>query len=291
MSLPFVSVIIPTRNRIEQLTRCLSSLATQSYPSERTEIIVVNDGGAAVPDSLRGGVDPRTVLDVIDAAHAGPAAARNAGVARARGDILAFIDDDCTADPRWLAALVARLESDREAAIGGRVINALADNRYARASHLLVSHLYRYYHEQRRGQLPFFTTNNLGMRTETMTRVGPFDAGYRFAAEDRDWSDRCLLAGRPLVYEPEAVVHHAHDLTLASFFQQHFRYGQGAPRFHRIRSGRRGTGTQLEAAGFYGDMMRAPFVDGDPEPLRLVLLIAASQVAYATGWATSATRG
>ena len=282
----FVSVIVPTRNRPEALARCVASLAAQAYPRECLEILVVNDGGVSTP---REKLEAAGNVEVIDVPHGGPATARNAGVACARGDILAFVDDDCVADPGWIGAMVTRLTVHTDAAVGGRVVNALLDNRYARASQLLVTHLYRYYHEEARGHLPFLTTNNLAVRAETFARVGPFDASYRFASEDRDWSDRCLLASRPLVYAPEAVVHHAHPLTFASFFQQHFRYGEGARRFHRRRADRRGTRVRLESAAFYTGMVRAPFEAEDPEALRVAMLIIASQAAGAVGWAASVT--
>jgi GT2 family glycosyltransferase len=287
---PLATVIIPSRNRVDALTRCMASLAAQSYPAERFEIVVVNDGGNAVPATIRKGLDERIACAVVDVPHGGPAAARNAGVARARGEILAFIDDDCVADPKWLHSLVARLTSRPDAAVGGRVINALHRNRYSRASQLLVSQLYRYYHEQGRGDLPFFTTNSLATRVETFRRVGPFDATFPFASEDRDWSDRCLLAGAPLVYAPEAVVHHAHELTLASFVRQHFQYGEGARRFHSTRSRRRGSRVRLEGPAFYSGLVRAPFDAGDPEALRVALLIIASQAVGAAGWAFSGLR-
>jgi GT2 family glycosyltransferase len=289
VSVPLVSVIVPTRNRIDSLARCVESLRSQTYPADRIEILIVNDDGDRVPVAPGAGQAGATVR-VIDVRHGGPAAARNAGTEHARGEIFAFIDDDCAADPGWLAALVARLTSQPDAAVGGRVVNALRNNRYSRASQLLVSQLYRYYHEDGQGQLPFFTTNSLAVRAETFAIVGPFDATFPFASEDRDWSDRCLLAGRPLVYAPEAVVHHAHALTFGTFFQQHFRYGEGARRFHRSRSRRRGTRVRLESTRFYAGIVRAPFETGDPEAIRVALLIMASQVAGAAGWAISGLR-
>ena len=290
-STPLVSVIIPTRNRVDALKRCLASLSALSYPENRLEVIVVNDGGNTLPDAVRGTMGRAIPLVLLDAPHAGPAAARNAGVQRAQGEVLAFIDDDCVADAEWLNAFVARLTTRPDAAVGGRVVNALTDNRYARASQLLVSQLYRYYHEQEQGRLPFFATNSLAMRADTFALVGSFDADFPFASEDRDWCDRCLHAGRPLVYAPEAIVHHEHALTMASFFQQHFRYGEGARRFHLARSRRRGGGVRLEAPAFYSGMVRAPFESGDPEALRVSLLIIASQIVGAAGWALSTVRG
>jgi glycosyltransferase involved in cell wall biosynthesis len=90
------SVVIPTRNRPQALAACLASFARLDYPAGAWEIIVVNDGGdgsllTAVPSHLH----HLLPLKLIDAPHAGPAAARNRGAAAATFDHLAFTDDDC----------------------------------------------------------------------------------------------------------------------------------------------------------------------------------------------------
>ena len=287
--IPFVSVIVPTRNPASALQRCIMSIGRQDYPADRLEVVVVNDGGVPLPDEITRSRAPLGI-SVIDVPRGGPAAARNAGVAASRGDVMAFTDDDCAAEPGWLRAMVRRLQQNAEAVIGGRVVNALPDNRYSRASHHLISFLYHYYHEEQRGALPFFTTNNLAVRADVFARVGAFDAAFPFASEDRDWSDRCLHAGVPLVYAREAVVHHAHALRFGSFLHQHFRYGEGARRFHRSRAQRRGISVQLERSAFYADMLRAPFTAADPEALRVSALLAVSQAVGAIGWACQALR-
>jgi GT2 family glycosyltransferase len=288
---PLVSVVIPTRDRLPALARCLESLATQDYPSSSVEIVVVNDGGTPIPPEMQSGLKGTSRLTMLDVAHGGPAAARNAGVAAARGAILAFIDDDCVAERGWVAALVAGLQQHPKAAVGGQVRNALTDNPYARASHHLIAFLYRYYHEENRGALPFFTTNNLGVTSEQFAAVGGFDASFPFASEDRDWSDRLLHRGGRLVHVPQAIVYHAHDLTLGSFLRQHFRYGQGAHLFHQRRASRRGTPVRLEQGAFYSGMLRQPFTAGDQQAARVTALIVASQVVGAVGWAVAASRG
>lgn len=122
---PFVSIVVPTFDRHGALASCLASLGTQEFPADRTEVVVVNDGGTPVAPDLTRRLRERLTVSVIDALHGGPAAARNVGVARCRGDILAFIDDDCVADRGWLRALVVRLGQHPQAAVGGRVINSL----------------------------------------------------------------------------------------------------------------------------------------------------------------------
>ena len=103
---PLVSVVIPVMDRATELRRCLASLRRISYPASKLEVIVVDDGSrddsAAVAEELGA-----TVVSSGGRGQ-GPAVARNRGAAVARGELLAFIDSDCTASPGWLADLVDR---------------------------------------------------------------------------------------------------------------------------------------------------------------------------------------
>jgi GT2 family glycosyltransferase len=248
----------------------------------------VADDGGGVPldDVVR---DAGMPVRLVPGTHGGPAAARNRGAAVARGQVLAFIDDDCTAEDGWLAALASRLD-DGPAVVGGRVLNGLPENQYARAGQTLLGFLYRYYHEDQNGLTPFFTTNNLAIRRDDFDSVGGFDPSFEFASEDRDFSERCRDRGLALVYAPEAEVRHARPLTLRSFLQQHLSYGEGAWRFHQVRREQRGRAVAVEPLRFYARMMAAPFVERDPTPVRQAMLILATQAVAAIGFARAARR-
>ena len=97
--LPFVSVVVPTYNRWAQLRDCMKSLIRQTYPSERYEIIVVDDGSK---DRTKQTVQEFKSIKYIYQDNKGPSAARNAGIKIAKGEIIAFIDDDCTANKSWI---------------------------------------------------------------------------------------------------------------------------------------------------------------------------------------------
>ena len=83
--LPFFSVVVPTYRRPGQLAACLGALSRLDYPRDRFEVIVVNDGSPAPPQGEVEGFRDRLDVQLLRQAHAGPAAARNAGVTRARG--------------------------------------------------------------------------------------------------------------------------------------------------------------------------------------------------------------
>ena len=278
------TVVVPTRDRPGALGRCLESLATLDYPRERYEVVVVNDGGADDPSAVIDAYRSAFNVQLIVTPHIGPAGARNAGVGTGTHDHLAFIDDDCTAHRSWLAIMAGELETFPRSPVGGRVINGLYSNPYARTSQGLQDFLYRWYHEERRGHLPFFTTNNLAIARREFEAIGGFDSSFPFASEDRDWCDRALHSGRALHYAPGAIVYHWHDLTLYRFLEQHFRYGQGAVRFHSRRANRRGVGARLEPLAFYRGMFAAPFSTSSDSPVSEAFLTVASQSASFLGF-------
>jgi GT2 family glycosyltransferase len=104
---PFVSVIIPTHGRADSLARLLERLAQLEYPRDRLEIIVVGDQPSAGPLITKPAEGWRFMTPAADPTGGKSASIkRNAGAAAARGEILAFTDDDCLPSPGWIAAAV-----------------------------------------------------------------------------------------------------------------------------------------------------------------------------------------
>src|SRR5437764_10374132 len=94
---PIISVIIPTRDRFEQLADCLNALAAQDYPREKFEVIVVNDGSrSAVPATVSAFADRLSLTILNNEESVGPGISRNCGAEVAAGQYLAFTDDDCS---------------------------------------------------------------------------------------------------------------------------------------------------------------------------------------------------
>lgn len=278
---PFISVIVPTFARPQKLAECLDALARQDYPPDRFEVIVVDDGSGDTPADVIAALSRSINARLILVPHGGPAAARNIGAAQASGTFLAFTDDDCQPAPSWLSALATYLARHPTHAAGGRVVNALTNNKYSEASQLLVSYLYEYYEGQPQH---FFCSDNIALSAECFRAFGGFDAaGVRITGEDRDLCERWVYAGRMLAYLPEAVVHHSHFLTFRTFLRQHWRYGKDALDVHRGRRARSGTGAEVRM-GFYLNLVRYPFRKnyGLAAPLYAVLLVA-TQLAYVAG--------
>jgi GT2 family glycosyltransferase len=282
---PFFSIIIPTYTRPAQLAACLRSLARLDYPRDRFEVVVVDDGSPTPPAEIVTGFSGQMEVTLLARVHAGPAAGRNAGAAQARGEYLAFTDDDCAPAPDWLHALAARLAPAPECAVGGRTINALPDNPYSTASQLLIDYLYAYYNAEP-DRACFLTSNNLALPAALFRAGGGFDAGFpRAAAEDREFCDRWLQRGQRMAYAPQALVYHAHGLTLRTFWQQHFNYGRGAFHFHQVRTRRGQERPRMEPRQFYLNLVRHPFSQAQGgRALLLASLVILSQAANAAGF-------
>ena len=232
---PRFSVVVPTYERPVQLAACMVALRRLERPGGTLEIVIVNDGGQ--PPAVTAGVGPDAEgleVQVLTQRNAGPAAARNAGARAARGAWLAFTDDDCIPEPHWLAALDAALRRQPDALAGGPVLNAIADDVYADASQHLVASTARWFGGGAEGR--FFTSNNLAVSRGAFLDAGGFDARFRFAGEDREFTDRWSAQGRPSMLVENAVVRHAHHLGARAFVRLHFSYGRGAVGFRRVRA-------------------------------------------------------
>jgi GT2 family glycosyltransferase len=283
-AVPLFSIIVPTHRRPQQLSACLQAMARLDYPRSGFEVIVVDDGDT-VPKELISPFKASLDVTIVTQAHAGPAAARNRGSARASGRFLVFTDDDCLPAADWLRTLAVRFEKIPERAIGGRTLNALPDNPYSTTSQLLIDYLYGYYNTDT-NQAQFFASNNLALPAERFRDVGCFDAIWqRAAAEDRELCDRWLQQGLQMTYAEEVIVYHAHPLTLRTFLRQHFSYGRGAFWFHRVRACRGLGHVKLEPVRFYRKLLLYPFTrkQGMRAPFIMGLLIL-SQLANAAGF-------
>jgi GT2 family glycosyltransferase len=289
---PFVSIIIPTYARPRQLKLCLRSIARLEYPRSRFEVIVVDDGSETLPETIVDSFRSRFATTLLSQTHAGPAAARDTGAAHAKGELLAFTDDDCRPADDWLQTLAARSATTPHCAIGGRTLNALSRNVYSAASQLVIEFVYTHYNANP-NQARFFATNNLAVPAEQFHLLDGFDAvSFPFASEDRDFCDRWLQSGHRMIYAPEAVVYHAHALTLRSFWQQHFEYGRGAFRFHQARA-RRGSGGFMKEFAFHlnlPQLLRHSFPSvGEQRAMSLAALLVVWQIANAAGFVWEGT--
>ena len=272
---PLCSVIVPTLRRPAQLAECLAALAELDYPGDRYEVIVVDDGGDVPLESVLAPFRDRLRLTLLAGRHAGPAAARNAGAARAQGELLVFTDDDCRPRRDWLRRLADRHAAQPADGIGGSTVSVMQGNPYAETSQMVISVGY----EQNNADetdARFFASNNLAFPARAFREVGGFDESFR-TSEDRELCSRWVLGGRRLAWERGAVVEHASPLTLAGFWRQHVAYGRGAYRYHATQA-RRDRRVRFEPS-FYAALVRAALPSA-----RMLALLGVWHVANTVGF-------
>ncbi len=120
-SSPTISVIIVTHDDRERLHGCLESVLAQAAARVGVEVIVVDDGSTdgTVP-SVRAAFPS---VRIVEKPHTGADNSRNHGIEVARGEIVVFIDSDCTAGPNWLVSLERALVDEGRPIVGGRIVH------------------------------------------------------------------------------------------------------------------------------------------------------------------------
>ena len=209
---PFVSVIVPTRARRALLERLLATLLAQDWPRDRYEIIVVNnhtpDGTDAFVTSLA--ARSEVAIQYYRTDFAGAGASRQFGAERARGSVLAFIDDDCRAAPSWIAA-GARTLAQGYALVQGRTLPDPSQPRQILEKTIQVD-----------GPTMFFETCNIFYDAAVFRAVGGFPAAFHgtVASEDTALGWTVLRAGHRAGFTADALVHHeVFRVSVASWFR------------------------------------------------------------------------
>ncbi len=195
--LPKFSVVVPACGRPEQLGECLRRLApgAQTYPAENYEVTVTDDSADT------------SVRDFVQKNHPwarwtagprrGPASNRNHGASLAKGEWLAFTDDDCLPEAGWLAALAAATEqSPAHSAWEGKTIADRPQQLINETSPLNTHGGYLW-------------SCNLAVRRADFAALTGFDERFPYATmEDVDFRERLKASGRTFGFAPTAVICH-----------------------------------------------------------------------------------
>jgi len=233
--LPAVSVIVPVLNGEGTIRICLDSLMKLGYPSDRIEIVVVDNGSTDRTPEIAGEFPVKLVR-----CHSpvGSYAARNAGIRESSGELLAFTDSDCRVEPTWLKSVLPHFECAGVGAVGGAIAPeepASFVEQYAIARHH-CSGRRAYEHDF----VPACLTANVVYRRHVFDKVGLFEAGWPSGGDiDLAWRMQ-MHGGLDLVFEPSAVVHHRHRSSLGGLYRQRRRTAIGSELLHaKWRTGQR----------------------------------------------------
>jgi len=242
---PPITVVICTRERPGALARCLDSLLAQQYPAFRVLVVDNAPATGATAEVVRSAAR-RGPVEYLREDKPGLSFARNAAVAAAPGEILAWIDDDEYADPHWLAEVARALADHPEAdVVSGVIVPAELETRaqlwfeqfgghskgrgfapdvFGPATAHIQSPLYPL--------PPFGTGANMTFRPGVIERIGGFDVALgagtpAMGSEDTLAFTQVLVTGGTIVYQPTAVTHHYHRRDFAGLQKQMVGYGAG----------------------------------------------------------------
>jgi O-antigen biosynthesis protein len=214
---PHVSVVVCSQNGAATLGACLAGIAALRYPSFET--IVVDDGSTDATAAIASGFD----VQVISTENQGLSAARNVGLLAARGEIVAYLDDDACPDQDWLHFLVEAFNSTDHAAVGGPnlppgddgAIAICVANAPGGPIHVLISDT----------EAEHIPGCNMAYRREALLAIDGFDPQFRAAGDDVDVCWRLHERGETLGFHAAAVVWHRRRKSVRAFWRQQRGYG------------------------------------------------------------------
>ncbi len=224
---PLVSIVIACPNDSWMLRQCLAAIAKQSY--QKFEVIVLPD------ESIDGAsAELGEKVRIISTGKIRPAEKRNLGIHEAKGEIVAFIDDDAYPEEHWLEGAIKYFGDETIGAIGGPGVTPADDSYLARIGgriydNLLVSGNYRYRYKAGtvRRDVEDYPSCNLFVRTELLRQIGGYRTDF-WPGEDTLLCKDIIDAGKRIVYDPWVIVSHHRRPIFGAHLRQLGRYA-----FHR----------------------------------------------------------
>ncbi len=233
--MPEISVVVPTYNRLETLAPVLPTLLAQDLAPSEFEVLVCDsnstDGTAEFLATMH---EEHPNVRHLPGAYSGRAAARNAGIDAAQGDVVLFNDSDIFASPDLLSQHLRHHRVQRNVAVVGLEVQVkdYADYLFKRDHPSERGAL----HKPTRKTLPwlYFLTGNASVRREDLIRVGRFDESFTgYGHEDLELGYRLERAGVTILYEPNAINYHCQDIPHDDQKEKMRLAGRSTVRFYR----------------------------------------------------------
>lgn len=196
---PIVSIIIPVYNASETVESVLDALLSQSYPDDRTELIIVDNGSL---DETPGIVKNYPVTLLTEDSSRSPYTARNVGIKESAGQIIAFTDANKIPDKNWVEEGVAALESLDADLSGGDIQFTIGENPgVAEIYDSITFNNNRNLVKHEKGA----ACGNLFVKREVIEKIGLFPGNIR-SGMDIWWTQKAVESGFKLVFAEKAVV-------------------------------------------------------------------------------------
>jgi len=207
-----LSIIIVTRNRAEMLRKCLDSLVRQTKKPD--EVLAVDNNSNDSTKNVIGSFRKRLAIKYIFEPRVGIPIARNTGIKSARYDIIAFIDDDCVADGKYVRNILDEHQKHKnESVILGRSINKVKNNIFAESMDCILK------------ENPYLIDSKNVSFKKWFIKKNLFDEEF-LRCSDLELGTRLKKAGLRFYYSPCILAHHTHRPDLKSFMKQQYESGK-----------------------------------------------------------------
>ncbi len=275
------SIVVPFHNSERFLDGCIRSLLNQAYPKDRYEILLVDnastDGSAEV-------VRRYPAVRLLHQPKLGSYAARNRGLEHAGGEVIAFTDSDCEADPGWLTAVDQALADARIGVVLGRREFPVASRPLQWLS-AFEHHKADWVFALDEGDQYYGYTNNMAVRAPLFAEVGRFAEIPRGA--DVVWVQHAVqrVSAGAVCFAPDAVIRHMEITSLAGYYHKRWLYGRSSRRTRAMMNRSCSLGDRVRI--FHRTVTAERY--GWMEASALLLLLTAGGVCYdmAARWPTS----
>lgn len=216
-----ISVAIITRKRAEDLKECLESLSGQI--KKPYEVVVVDNGPTQATKKVVEGFKKKLPIKYVVESKIGVSYARNKAIKAAKGEIIAFCDDDCVLDEKWIRQIeLAFKRRPKNYFFVGKSLNYYPGNIFAQASFFFYK---KWWQET---DVPFDTKNGAFKKKPVLKYKIQFDSGFApfGCGEDVDFGEKLIEKGMRVLYEPKMVVYHKEPNTFLKFLKSRFERGR-----------------------------------------------------------------
>ena len=213
------SVIIPSYNSEATIVACLDSVLAQDFAGTY-EVIVVDSSADRTPQLIREQFPSVTLISLPR--RTDPGTARNLGVARSSGDIVAFLDSDCRAAPDWLRHTIAGHQAGYEV-VGGAVENGNPQSLVGWAGYM--AEFREFLPHGLRRQVAHIPTCNISYRRQVFERYGGFSSEH-YPQEDLVYNLNLKRNGVPILFDPAIRVAHTNRSQMGDYFRHQRRIGR-----------------------------------------------------------------
>jgi glycosyltransferase involved in cell wall biosynthesis len=228
VSTPVVSVVVPCYRPGEVIDRCVDALLRQELDVPYEVIVVESSGDGTAERLCRRFSACRVIALGVQTAQA---AARNLGIAEARGSYIALTDHDCLVPPDWIARLLARHETGHYSAVGGAVANGTPGSTVGTAAYWIEFNDFTM--ARPGGPIAGTPHCNVCFRRDALEGAAPFPA-VRPCAEDLTFNYRLTQGGGTIYFDPAIVVTHLNRTRLRDYLAHQHALGAGSAAARRL---------------------------------------------------------